>query len=220
MGANFEVRFAGYNQVQQTLGQFSSEFNVNRHGLNVVLARMEDLGGCFTARGEFSGARERGGSCAGAFAGAPGVASVSAFGRVYDLRCKWKKIAGFANEHGERLGRIPYTDLYFCALGTGLARYADALRRDPFKVIALDCDNTLWRGICGEDEAIEPDLALQEFMVKQHEAGMLLTMVSKNNEQDVLDVFERYPEMPLQASAFRGLAFELGFEGCEFAGVG
>ena len=42
-----------------------------------------------------------------------------------------------------------------------------------------------------------PRRELQEFMVEQREAGMLLTMASKNNEQDVLDTFAAHPEMPL-----------------------
>ena len=108
---------------------------------------------------------------------------------------------------GERLGRIPYTELYYCALGTALVRYTHALFMPPFKVIALDCDNTLWSGICGEDgcdgvSLDAPRRKLQEFMVEQREAGMLLTMASKNNEQDVLDTFAAHPEMPLQLRHF------------------
>src|SRR5580700_716927 len=47
-----------------------------------------------------------------------------------------------------------------------------------------------------------PRRALQQFMLKQRDAGMLLTMVSKNNEPDVLEAFERNPEMPLQRRHF------------------
>ena len=47
-----------------------------------------------------------------------------------------------------------------------------------------------------------PRRELQEFMVEQREAGMLLTMASKNNEQDVLDTFAAHPEMPLQLRHF------------------
>jgi FkbH-like protein len=108
---------------------------------------------------------------------------------------------------GDRLGKIPYTEEYFCALGTALVRYAHSLFMAPYKVIALDCDNTLWRGICGEDgpggiEIDPPRRALQQFMLEQREAGMLLCIASKNNEQDVLDVFEQHPEMPLQLRHF------------------
>jgi FkbH-like protein len=108
---------------------------------------------------------------------------------------------------GERLGRIPYTDFYFCALGTALVRLTHGLLMPPFKVIALDCDNTLWRGICGEDgprgiSADGPYRALQRFMLDQRESGMLLTIASKNNARDVIDTFEQNPEMPLQLRHF------------------
>src|SRR4029077_15531180 len=97
---------------------------------------------------------------------------------------------------GDRLGKIPYTELYYCTLGTALVRLTHGLYMPPFKVIALDCDNTLWRGICGEDgpRGITLDPArrtLQEFMKQQHDSGMLLAMASKNNEADVLETFSQ-----------------------------
>src|SRR5271165_4754378 len=49
----------------------------------------------------------------------------------------------------DRLGHIPYTPLFYTALGTILARRIFALTTLPYKVIVLDCDNTLWKGIVG-----------------------------------------------------------------------
>jgi len=103
---------------------------------------------------------------------------------------------------GDKLGHIPYMPAYFAALGTVLARKVHALRTPPFKAIALDCDDTLWRGICGEDTpqgvvVDPPRKGLQEFMLAQHAAGMLLCLCSKNNVEDVLDTFRLHPEMPL-----------------------
>lgn len=108
---------------------------------------------------------------------------------------------------GERLGRIPYSETYFAALGTMIARHADALARPPFKVIVLDCDNTLWRGICGEDgpagvELDAPRRELQRRMLALRESGMLLAMASKNNEDDVYETFRFHPEFPLQLEHF------------------
>jgi FkbH-like protein/FkbM family methyltransferase len=112
-------------------------------------------------------------------------------------------VASFYDPHGDQLGHIPYTSSFFTALGTLIARKYQALCRDPYKVVVLDCDQTLWDGFCGEHEApgIEidpPRQTLQEFMVGQHEAGMILCLCSKNNEKDVIDVFESHPEMPLK----------------------
>ena len=107
----------------------------------------------------------------------------------------------------EELGSIPYTPVYFAALGTMIARKFHAVRRQPFKVIVLDCDETLWAGVCGEDgpngiQLDAPRQALQEFMRAQCAAGMLLCLCSKNNEEDVINVFERRREMPLGREHF------------------
>lgn len=125
----------------------------------------------------------------------------------------WREMANqypaevWHHAEGEQLGRIPYTDLYFALLATVIARQFDALTRPPFKVIAVDCDNTLWAGICGEDgpEGVrleEPHRQLHEFLLGQRELGMVLTISSKNNEQDVLDTFAAHPEFPLRPGHF------------------
>src|SRR6185369_10184458 len=108
---------------------------------------------------------------------------------------------------GGQLGHIPYNETYYAALGSAIVRRAHAMTRPPYKVIALDCDNTLWSGICGEDGPTGVSLdaghrELQEFMLRQRESGMLLTMASKNNEPDVIEVFEKNPEMPLALKHF------------------
>jgi hypothetical protein len=57
----------------------------------------------------------------------------------------------YYDPYGDELGHIPYTPTFFCALGTMLARKIFALKSSPYKVIALDCDYTLWSGVYGED---------------------------------------------------------------------
>ncbi|OQY30062.1 MAG: hypothetical protein B6244_02035 [Candidatus Cloacimonetes bacterium 4572_55] len=103
----------------------------------------------------------------------------------------------------DEIGHLPYTDSYFAAMGTWVARRLIAWRAPSFKVIALDCDNTLWQGVCGEDGAdsvkiIGPYLDLQRFLIQRHKEGYLLVLCSKNNEQDVWQVFEKQPDMPLK----------------------
>ena len=100
-------------------------------------------------------------------------------------------------------GHVPYTPLYFAALGTAVVRRLSATLGAPYKVIVADCDQTLWKGIVGEVgvagvEVDPPRRALQELLLAQRERGMLLCLCSKNNEADVLEVFERGPEMPLR----------------------
>jgi FkbH-like protein len=108
---------------------------------------------------------------------------------------------------GDKLGRVPYTAAYYAALGTMLARRIHTLCTPPYKVIALDCDDTLWHGICGEDgpqgvTVDAPRRFLQGFMAAQQAAGMLLCLCSKNNVEDVLDTFRLQSGMPLHLDHF------------------
>jgi FkbH-like protein len=108
----------------------------------------------------------------------------------------------YADATADRLAHVPYTDLFFAGLGTQVARSIHALTRAPYKAIAVDCDQTLWKGICGEDgpDLIEIDSArraLQEVLVDQHNRGMLICLCSRNNEADVADVFAKRSDMPL-----------------------
>ena len=59
----------------------------------------------------------------------------------------------YYDPHADELGHVPYTPEFFAALGTVIARKLHAHRTSRYKVIALDCDETLWRGVCGEDGA-------------------------------------------------------------------
>lgn len=116
--------------------------------------------------------------------------------KIYSLNRLW-------DDTRDDLGHIPYTQTCFSALAAGLARYCAALSFGPAKVVVLDCDNTLWAGVCGEDgpQGVRIDSAhraLQEFMVRQQREGKLLCLCSKNVQADVLATFAAHPEMPLQ----------------------
>ena len=112
-------------------------------------------------------------------------------------------VGRYYDPHSDQLAHIPYTAPGYSGLGTALVRTIHHLRSQPFKVIVLDCDNTLWQGVCGEDGPLGIDVSLpyrrlQEFMLGQMHAGMLLCLCSKNNEADVLDVFDQRPDMVLK----------------------
>ncbi len=116
-------------------------------------------------------------------------------------------VAEKALEYGDELGLVPYTPAFYAALGTVVARTVSALERTPLKVIALDADGTLWDGVCGEVgpagiRLTEPHLALQQFMVNQRNQGALLALCSKNHGDDVAEVFDAHPAMPLCFSDF------------------
>ncbi|APR77521.1 Peptide synthetase [Minicystis rosea] len=106
----------------------------------------------------------------------------------------------------DALAHIPYSAEMFAALGATVARKVRARVAPPYKVLALDADNTLWTGVVGEDgpEGVildEGRLALQRFARAQHEAGLLLCLCSKNAPEDVEEVFRRR-EMPLERRHF------------------
>ena len=102
----------------------------------------------------------------------------------------------------DELGHIPYTPAFFSAIGTVIARLGRACVEPPHKVLALDCDNTIWSGVVGEDGAAgvvidEGRAAIQRFAVAQNEAGVLVCLASKNVDEDVDEVF-RTRAMPLE----------------------
>lgn len=111
-----------------------------------------------------------------------------------------------ANWHaraGETAGHLAFTPEGYALLGTAAMRSVSAHQRPPFKAIALDCDQTLWRGVCGEDGALgvvvtPAHRALQEFLLRQMQAGLMLCLCSKNDEADVWAVFDRNPGMVLR----------------------
>jgi FkbH-like protein len=135
------------------------------------------------------------------------AAELAALGGVYPITtaelARRYPVPVSYDPYGDQVGHIPYTPAFLAALGTTITRKIHAIQGAPYKVIVLDCDQTLWRGVCAEDgplgiEIDPPRQALQEFMIAQHDAGRLLCLCSKNDEADVMGVFERRPEMPLR----------------------
>ena len=76
------------------------------------------------------------------------------------------------------------------------------------KVIVLDCDNTLWGGVIGEDGVENLKIGtdgegkaykdFQKIIKSFSNNGFLLCLSSKNNEKEVWDVFKNHPEMILK----------------------
>ncbi|HEU4327239.1 MAG TPA: amino acid adenylation domain-containing protein, partial [Roseiflexaceae bacterium] len=112
-------------------------------------------------------------------------------------------VADILDPRSDALGHVPYTAAFFAALATASARTIAALRRPPYKVIVADCDNTLWRGVVGEDGSrgivIEPQhRTLQTWLLAQQQRGMLICLCSHNHEADVLQVIDEHPDMQLR----------------------
>jgi FkbH-like protein len=109
----------------------------------------------------------------------------------------------YHDPHGDTSAHLPYTPTGFASIGTMVSRRIFRLQSAPYKVIVLDCDQTLWKGVCAEDGAsgIQMDRArtwLQESMVLHRASGMILCLCSKNNPEDVFRVFHTRSDMPLR----------------------
>jgi FkbH-like protein len=108
---------------------------------------------------------------------------------------------------GEALSRMPYSPELCQALAIALVRQILSTRRAKAKVIAVDCDNTLWGGVVGELGLNEITLGadgpgrsfqlFQQYLKRLRDRGLLLVIVSRNEESDVRSVFEKHPEMVL-----------------------
>jgi FkbH-like protein len=223
LGLDCAIRFAGYNQLFQELLSTGGVFARNR-GFNVALVRLDD----WMAAGVDETARRFAGSVRGAagFA-APLIVALCPPAPGNEVRCEAAgravrdeladlpgvyfadppAVADAHDPYASELGHVPYTPVFFAALATAVARKIHAISHRPYKVIALDCDDTLWSGICGEDGPAgvtldAPRRALQEFMAARRAEGMLLALCSKNNEEDVAETFRAHPEFPLRYEDF------------------
>lgn len=119
------------------------------------------------------------------------------------------------DETSYRQAYIPFTDEAFYIIAFHINRILWSLKSNACKVIALDCDNTLWEGICGEDgidnlRIREGHRSLQQFFLQKYNEGFLLTLVSKNNEKDVWQVFDTHPGMVLKKEHF--VAWRINWE--------
>ena len=78
------------------------------------------------------------------------------------------------------------------------------------KCLVLDLDNTLWGGVIAEDglsgialgngPAGEAHVSFQEYLLALRSRGIILAVVSKNNDADAREPFERHPDMRLSLS--------------------
>jgi FkbH-like protein len=91
---------------------------------------------------------------------------------------------------------------FFAAAGTKLARAYLSHLQPRSKAIIVDCDGTLWDGICGEDRQEDIVItaghaALQRFLVEQKRQGILICLCSRNNESDIRALFNSGLSGPL-----------------------
>lgn len=105
--------------------------------------------------------------------------------------------------------RALYSISWFKALAQMVRPWCNAITGRSAKVLLMDCDNTLWGGILGEDgeENIQLDAGsypgnvyneIQERARSLGRKGVLLGLCSKNNPADVDEVLRNHPAMRLR----------------------
>lgn len=108
--------------------------------------------------------------------------------------------------------RSPYSTPMLLELGRQMGALVSPLYLPPRKCLVVDCDNTLWRGILGEDgpEGLQlgdsyPGVAYREFQLflkALSENGFILAINSKNDEGAVVSFVDGSPDMRLRMSDF------------------
>jgi len=115
------------------------------------------------------------------------------------------------------LAKAPYKPALLDKMATEITRVARLQCGLAKKVLVLDCDNTLWGGVIGEDglAGIKLDrhdypgnafLDFQKSILRLNRRGVILALCSKNNESDVFDVLDNHASCLLRRtdiSAYR-----------------
>lgn len=107
------------------------------------------------------------------------------------------------------MSKAPFKKAFLELYALELVKIARALKGKSKKCLILDCDNTLWGGVIGEDglQGIKLDrhsypgnifYEFQKSILRLHERGVLIALCSKNNEQEVWDVLEGHTDCLLK----------------------
>ena len=113
------------------------------------------------------------------------------------------------------MAKAPISRVGLEALANEYVKYFKGMRGLTKKCIVLDLDNTLWGGILGEEgiEGIKightsPGNAFMDFqreLLKLYHKGFILAINSKNNEENVMEVFDEHPDMVLRKEHFASI---------------
>lgn len=106
------------------------------------------------------------------------------------------------------ISKLPYSIESLREIASEDFKIIRALKGKSKKCIIVDCDNTLWGGVVGEDgtHGIKlgmdyPGVCYRDFqstILSYYNAGVTISLCSKNNEDDVWDVFEKNSNMVLK----------------------
>jgi FkbH-like protein len=111
--------------------------------------------------------------------------------------------------------KTPYVNEVFEAAARDMTAVILANRGGARKIVILDLDNTLWGGVVGDlgwegirlgghDPAGEAFCDFQQLLKRLTQRGVLLGIVSKNDEATALQAIRHHPEMRLHLDDFAG----------------
>lgn len=110
------------------------------------------------------------------------------------------------------IGKAPYKINALSSFSKDYLRICRAKLGKNSKCLVLDCDNTLWKGIIGEDGISGIGLGstypgnnfveFQKAILDLGNRGVILAIASKNNHEDVIDVLNNHPNMILREDKF------------------
>jgi FkbH-like protein len=130
---------------------------------------------------------------------------------------RWLRMAG-SDAYNPRLwhmAKIPFGN-GVCKIAVAETKAAlRAIAGESRKLVVVDLDNTLWGGVLGDegwenlrvgghDAAGEAHAAFQRDLKCLARRGIMLGIVSKNDEALALDALARHPEMQLRIGDFAG----------------
>jgi FkbH-like protein len=126
------------------------------------------------------------------------------------------------------LSKTPFSLPVFEAAAADVVSAIAAVRGEARKLVVLDLDDTLWGGLVGEDgwenlrlgghDPIGEALAdFQHALKALTRRGVLLAVVSKNDEAVALEAIRRHPEMVLRETDFVGWRINWGDKAANIA---
>ena len=120
---------------------------------------------------------------------------------------------GFWDDRMRQLAAMPFSLVGLHAIEEEFLFQAETIPA-PKKILAVDADNTLWRGIISEDgsEAVIPFADFQHGLLALKAKGVLLVILSKNDPPDAPDAplvrALARPDMPLSLGDFAAIGVD------------
>ena len=110
------------------------------------------------------------------------------------------------------LGKILHTNEAQKRISGLIRQKVEVQGRTAKKVLLLDLDNTLWGGLAGEADHTPILLSedhgglayknLQRVILQMQKQGVILAIVSKNNEEDAMEILRSHPHQVLRPECF------------------